>query len=88
MPYASNCAVGAALQREGPAGALRPLAFFSGKLSGSQLNWSLGEKECDAIVAAFLKGMVGWGTSATRSLRTTVGLKIGLQRSSLAQIVF
>ena len=30
----------AALQHEGPDGALRPVAFFSRKLSGSQLNWS------------------------------------------------
>ena len=45
-PDASNWAVGAALQQEGPDGALRPLAFFSRKLSGSQLNWSPREKEC------------------------------------------
>ena len=47
-PDASNWAVGAALQQEGPDGALRPLAFFSRKLSGSQLNWSPREKECYA----------------------------------------
>ena len=51
-PDASNWAVGAALQQEGPDGALRPLAFFSRKLSGSQLNWSPREKECYAILAA------------------------------------
>ena len=39
-PDASNWSVGAAPQQEGPDGALRPLAFFSRKLSGSQLNWS------------------------------------------------
>ena len=54
-PYASNSAVGAALQQEGPDGALRPLAFFPRKLSGSQLNGSQREKECYAIVAAHLK---------------------------------
>ena len=36
-PDASNWAVGAALQQEGPDGALCPLAFFSRILSGSQL---------------------------------------------------
>ena len=52
-PDASNWAVGAALQQERPDGALRPLAFFSRKLSGSQLNWSPRQKEFYAIVAAF-----------------------------------
>ena len=53
--------MGAALQQEGPDGALRPLAFFSRKLSGSQLNWSPREKECYAVVVAVLKwhGWVG-----------------------------
>ena len=60
-PDASNWAVGAALQQEGPDGALRPLAFFSCKMLGSQLNCSPREKECYAIVAALLKwhGCVG-----------------------------
>ena len=60
-PDASNSAVGAALQQEGPDGALRPLAFFSGELSCSPLNWSPQVKKCSAIVAAHLKwhGCVG-----------------------------
>ena len=60
-PDPSNWAVGAALQQEGPDGALRPLVFFSRKLSGSQLNWSPREKECYAIGAGLLKwhGWVG-----------------------------
>ena len=60
-PDASNWAVRAALQQEGPESALRPLAFFFRKLSGSQMNWSPQEKECYAIVAGLLKwhGWVG-----------------------------
>ena len=60
-PDASNWAVGAALQQEGPDGALRPLAYFSRKLSGSQLNWSPRKRECYGIVAALSKwhGLVG-----------------------------
>ena len=46
-------------QKEGPDGALQPLAFFSRKLSQSQSNCSLGEKECYAIVAALLQWH-GW----------------------------
>ena len=45
-PDASNWAVGAALQQGGPDCALCPLAFFSRRLSGSQLNRSPQEKEC------------------------------------------
>ena len=74
-PDASNWAVGAALQQEGPDGALRPLVFFSRKLSGSELNRSPREKECYVI-------LVGWGPSEWRSVRTTVALKIGLQTTS------
>ena len=54
-PNASNWAVGAALQQEGPDGALRPLAFFSRKLSGSHLSLSPRERECYTIVAELLK---------------------------------
>ena len=60
-PDASNWALGAGLQQEGPVGALRPLAFFSRKLSGRQLKWSPREKECYAIVAALLKWHVWVG---------------------------
>ena len=58
---ASNWAVGAALQQEGRDGALRPLAFFSQNLSGSQLNLSMRENEGYAIVPALLEwhGPVG-----------------------------
>ena len=45
-PDASNSVVGAALQQKGPDCALHPLAFFSRKFSGSQLNLSPREKEC------------------------------------------
>ena len=61
--------MGAALQQEGPDGALRPLAFFSRKLSGSQLNWSPWEKECYAIVAALLKWH-GWVGNKRVEVRT------------------
>ena len=52
---ASNWTVGTAIQQEGSDGALRPLAFFSRKLSGSQLDSSPREEQCYAIVAALPK---------------------------------
>ena len=60
-PDASDWAVGAALQQQGPDGALRPLAFFTRTLSGRQLNQRPREQQCYAIVAALLKwhGWVG-----------------------------
>ena len=68
-PDASNLAVRAALQQEGPDGALRPLAFFSCNLSGRQLNWSPREKESYAIVAALLKWH-GWVWNKRVEVRT------------------
>ena len=68
-PDASNWTLGAALQQEGHHGALRPLAFFSSKLLGSQLNWSPREKECYAIVAALLKWH-GWVGNKRVEVRT------------------
>ena len=58
---ASNSAVGAALQQQGPNVALRPLSPFSPTFSGSELNCSSREKDCYAIVSALLKwhGWVG-----------------------------
>ena len=68
-PDTSNWAVGAALQQEGPGGALCPLALFSQKLSGSKLNWSPRENECYAIVAALLKWH-GWLGNKRVEVRT------------------
>ena len=56
---ASDCAIGAVLHqldtdgtRKGEKGKAFPVSFFSRKLSAGQLNWSLCEKECYAIVSA------------------------------------
>ena len=73
--------MGSALQQEGPDGAPRPLAFFSRKLSGSQLNGSPREKECYAIVAALLE-WDGWMGNKRVEVRTdTVALIIALWRT-------
>jgi len=56
---ASDYAVGGVLSQHNDAGELRPVAFFSRKLSGSpgkgQMNWSIREKETYAIVLMLLK---------------------------------
>ena len=58
---ASDYAIGAALLQEF-SGKWRPVAFFSRKLGGSQLNWVPREKETYAIVAALRKwaGVIGY----------------------------
>jgi hypothetical protein len=58
---ASDYAVGAELQQEVD-GKWRPVALFSRKLGGSQLKWSVREKETYAVVAALRKwaGVIGF----------------------------
>ena len=68
MPDANNWG-GAALQQERHDGASRPLAFFSRKLSGSQLNYSPRESECYAMVAALLRWH-GWVGNKPPEVRT------------------
>ena len=55
---ASDHVIGAVLEQE-RSGALVPVAFFSRKLGGSQLNWTAREKETYAIVSA-LRKWAGW----------------------------
>ena len=55
---ASDWAIGAVLEQEF-GGSLKPVAFYSRKLSGSQLNWTPREKECYAIVSS-LRKWAGW----------------------------
>ena len=55
---ASDYAIGAVLE-QGKDGRLVPVAFYSRKLSGSQLNWTPREKECYAIVCC-LRKWAGW----------------------------
>ena len=47
---ASHGAVGAWIGQPGPNGQVRPIAFISKKLAGSQLNWSIVEKELYSVV--------------------------------------
>ena len=55
---ASDQAIGAVLEQD-RGGELVPVAFFSRKLGGSQLNWTPREKETYAIVSA-LRKWAGW----------------------------
>jgi hypothetical protein len=55
---ASDWAIGAVLEQD-VEGRLVPVAFYSRKLGGSQLNWTPREKECYAIVAC-LRKWAGW----------------------------
>ena len=55
---ASDHAIGAVLEQERE-GKMVPVAFFSRKLGGSQLNWTAREKETYAIVSA-LRKWAGW----------------------------
>ena len=69
IPDASDWAVGAALRQEGPDCALRPLAFFSRKLSASRFNWSPREKKCYDTVAPLLNWH-GWVANKRVEVRT------------------
>ncbi|TIB06886.1 hypothetical protein E3P89_04152 [Wallemia ichthyophaga] len=51
---ASGSAVGAVLEQEED-GETRPVAYLSQKLNGSQLNWSIRDKELYAIIVAITK---------------------------------
>ena len=51
---ASGSAVGAVLEQE-ENGEIRPVAYLSQKLNGSQLNWSIRDKELYAIIVAITK---------------------------------
>ena len=55
---ASDFAIGAVLEQQ-RGDRLVPVAFYSRKLSGSQLNWTPREKECYAIVCS-LRKWAGW----------------------------
>jgi RNase H-like domain found in reverse transcriptase/Reverse transcriptase (RNA-dependent DNA polymerase)/Integrase zinc binding domain/Integrase core domain len=49
---ASDFAIGAVLSQHDANGKLRPVGYMSRKLSGSQLNWSVYEKELFAVISA------------------------------------
>ena len=55
---ASDWAIGGGLEQE-IRGKIAPVAFYSRKLGGSQLNWTPREKECYAIVCC-LRKWAGW----------------------------
>ena len=52
---ASTIAVGGVLSQENENGHLKPIAFFSSGLSSTQRNYSAGELECWALIAASRK---------------------------------
>ncbi|CAM5100944.1 unnamed protein product [Eretmochelys imbricata] len=52
---ASERGVGAVLMQKGPDQEFHPVVFLSKKLSERESNWSVGEKECYAIVYALEK---------------------------------
>ena len=52
---ASKLAVGAVLEQHSSEGELRPVAFYSRKLTKAQKNWSTTEQEMYAVVTALMK---------------------------------
>ena len=52
---ASSVAVGGVLSQRGEKGGLRPIAFLSSGLTAAQKNYSAGELECWALIAASRK---------------------------------
>ena len=52
---ASKFAVGAVLEQHFSEGELRPVAFYSRKLTKAQRNWSTTEQEMYAVVTALMK---------------------------------
>ena len=59
---ASDYAIGASLMQKNKDGELRPVSYYSKKLSGPQLNWSTTAKELYSVMAAIAKFRVFlWG---------------------------